>query len=271
MYRLLIVDRDRDTCESLRFLLDWERYGVTGIRTARTAQEGLALAVDFRPHIAILADDLGDFSGFSLAAQLRSAGSPAVCCILSPRAELRAAQLAMDSGARGYLLKPLDRGALDAFIRRAIQWELHGTLPENPTPPDCDPILGVGYGGFSPITNKLLMLIKADYRRSLNLTAISASLGLSSKYMGRVFLKDTGMKFSDYLLQYRMLRAKKLIQDSPEKISVIAGMVGYSQINNFYVHFKRHFGYSPGDLRNFVTPAAGRQNINSLSTENTNK
>ncbi len=73
---------------------------------------------------------------------------------------------------------------------------------------------------------------------------------MSSKYIGRVFLKETGMKFSEYLMSYRMLEAKKRIIHTREKISVIAASVGYVQMNNFYIHFKNYFGVSPSALRN---------------------
>lgn len=58
------------------------------------------------------------------------------------------------------------------------------------------------------------------------------------------------MKFSDYLMAYRILEAKRLILNTQEKISVIANMVGYVQLNHFYIHFKTYFGISPGALRN---------------------
>ena len=42
-----------------------------------------------------------------------------------------------------------------------------------------------------------------------------------------------------------MIQARKLIENTQEKISVIANMVGYSQLNNFYVHFKNYYNISP--------------------------
>ena len=77
---------------------------------------------------------------------------------------------------------------------------------------------------------------------------------MNSKYIGRVFLKDTGMKFTEYLMAYRMLEARRLIKNTQENIAVIASMVGYSHSNNFYVHFKSYFGCSPGTLRDFRFP-----------------
>ena len=51
-------------------------------------------------------------------------------------------------------------------------------------------------------------------------------------------------------MSYRMLEARKLIVSTQEKISVIANMVGYLHMNNFYTHFKTYFGVSPSAMRN---------------------
>ena len=59
------------------------------------------------------------------------------------------------------------------------------------------------------------------------------------------------MKYSEYLTAYRMLEAKRLIINTREKISVVAGMVGYSQLNNFYTQFRDYFGVSPSSLRHY--------------------
>ena len=114
-----------------------------------------------------------------------------------------------------------------------------------------DPVLRTEYGKLSRITNKIILIVKSNYRRGLSLTSIAETLNMSSKYIGRVFLQDTGMKFSAYLTAYRMIQARRLIENSQEKISVVASMVGYSQLNNFYVHFKNYFRISPGALRDY--------------------
>ena len=134
--------------------------------------------------------------------------------------------------------------------------ELGGALPRmDQVRHDIDPVLNVPYSGLSRITNKIIMIVRTDYRRTQTLTGIAEGMHMSSKYIGRIFLKDTGMKFSEYLMAYRMLEARKLIVGTQEKISVIAGMVGYVQLNNFYIHFRNYFGVSPSALRNFETAA----------------
>ena len=50
-------------------------------------------------------------------------------------------------------------------------------------------------------------------------------------------------------MAYRMIQAKRLIETTGDKVAVIAGQVGYTQVNNFYVHFKEYYGFSPTALR----------------------
>jgi YesN/AraC family two-component response regulator len=114
----------------------------------------------------------------------------------------------------------------------------------------ADPVLHVDPEELSRITLKILQAVRKDYWHSLSLTAIAKQHKMSGKYMGRVFLKDTGMRFTDYLLAFRMQEARRLILTTGEKISVVAGMVGYSQLNNFYTHFHQYYGISPSSLRN---------------------
>ena len=48
MYRLLVVDDERDIRENIRYLLDWARYGINQIETAATYEEAVNKALDFR-------------------------------------------------------------------------------------------------------------------------------------------------------------------------------------------------------------------------------
>lgn len=251
-YRLMIVDPDRGICENIPYLLDWSQYGVSGILTANSYEEAISRAVDFQPHIALVELELGDRQGYELVRHLRETGLETVFCTMGDKEDFQWVQQSMRAGARDYLLKPLDTSELRSFLERAVVRELGGALPERPAvQTGVDPVLHTEYGKLSRITNKIILIVKSNYRRGLSLTGIAEMLNMSSKYIGRVFLQDTGMKFSAYLTAYRMIQARRLIENSQEKISVVASMVGYRQLNNFYVHFKNYFRISPGALRDY--------------------
>lgn len=252
MYRLLIADDNADSRERTRTLLDWSAYGISTITTAASYVEAVDKAMDLKPHVAMVSIQLGDHMGYELVEHLHSIGLKTIFCMVADSDSRELIRESMRSGARDYLLRPLETKEVQAFLERAVVNQLNGTLPETGTVKnEVDPVLGVEYSTLSKITNKIILVVRGDYRSTLTLAAIADELNMSSKYIGRIFLKDTGMKFSEYLMSYRMLEAKKLIVNTQEKISVIAYMVGYVQLNNFYTHFKNYFGVSPCALRNY--------------------
>ena len=251
MFRLLIADNKRSVCERLRNLVDWQHYGFTTVATATSYPEALDIAVELRPHIALVSLQLGDQFGYNLARQLRSTGMQTIFCIIAESEEPAHMRRAMQAGVRDYITKPLKQ-PLTEFVERTITEDLHGALPLHAVnAQDTDPVLHLEYSRLSKVTCKILLYIAGNFRSSLSLTTIAEKFNMSSKYIGRVFLKDTGLRFTEYLMAYRMLEARRLIIGTQEKISVIAGMVGYTQLNNFYIHFKNYFGTSPSSLRHF--------------------
>lgn len=257
MYRLLIVDRDEDVCESIRYLVDWSQYDISSVLTAPSYGDAVSSIMDFLPHIALVDIELGDYWGYELAEHVWDAGIRTIFCMMGGREDFQYARKSMRAGARDYLLKPINTKELRAFLERVIVRDLHGTIPEHPlSQPEMDPVLQVEYSQLSRITAKIILIVKSNYRRSQSLTSIADTLNMSSKYIGRIFLQDTGMKFSEYLTAYRMIQARRLIENTREKISVVANMVGYSQLNNFYVHFKDYYHVSPSALRRFDEAAA---------------
>lgn len=251
MYRLLIVD-DPDSCEYIKSLIDWSGYGFSVIMAAHSYIEGVNLSLDLHPHLVLTGVALGTNMGYELADHLCSIGIKSVFAVMSDVLEPEFIIRAMRSGARDFFPKPVEAEELRAFVERVVVCELGGQLNRPDVPRhDVDPVLKVPYADLSRITNKIIMIVKSGYRQPQTLTGIAESMQMSGKYIGRIFLKDTGIKFSEYLMAYRMLEARKLIVSTQEKISVIAGMVGYVQLNNFYIHFRNYFGVSPSALRNF--------------------
>ena len=242
MYRLMIVD-DPEGCEAVRSLIDWQSCGFQVAGAASSCAEGVRLALELRPHLMLLNERLG----CAVAEQLRAVGMRPVFAVMSGERDPERILRAMRAGARDFLSSPPEEGELRAFLERVIVDDLGGSLPPGE---DVDPVLNRPCSQLSRITNRILLEVRSDCRRSLTLTSIAEGMHMSSKYIGRIFLKDTGMKFSEYLMAYRMTEARKRIVSTREKISVIAGTVGYAQLNNFYIHFRRYFGISPGAMRN---------------------
>lgn len=86
---------------------------------------------------------------------------------------------------------------------------------------------------------------------SLNLQFIADQIVyLGVKYIGRCFMKETGVKFSEYLLGIRMERAKQILKTEDTRIEEIAEQVGLGHdVPYFYQLFKRYTGMTPKEYR----------------------
>ena len=248
MYRILIVENDDAIRAGLMTALDYDALGFQPM-AASGFTEGLRLSKTIQPEVVLVDANLDGGRGAELIRQLTALCPGVITCVLLPAEEFVRMRSFMRSGARDYLLQPVDWKSLLGFLRWVLEEGLPSADPLSSGEPETDPVLGVSYETLSRSTQKLISLIRTGYREALNLTELAATLGMSSKYIGRVFLKETGMRFSDYLMAWRMREARQLIQNSREKISVIAKLVGYSQPNTFYTHFRNYYGISPGALR----------------------
>lgn len=250
MYRLLIIDSEEKVCSNITQLLDWSKYGVTSIISATSYPEAITKAIEYKPDIALINTDLGEHKGYDIITQLRDFGLNTIFCMISDVCSFPNIQKSLQMEVKDFLLKPLTSKDLINFLNRVLKQDLHNRhlaiLCESET---LDPILHCNPEHYSKITKKILVIIKNNYQYSLSLTIIGNMFNMSNKYIGRIFLQETGMKFTDYLSAYRMMQAKELIANSLEKISVIAQMVGYSQLNNFYVQFKKYYHISPNVMR----------------------
>ena len=82
------------------------------------------------------------------------------------------------------------------------------------------------------------------YDRKLNL-----GLGFNYSYFSVLFKKETGMNFSDYLIQERMHAAMRLLMETHDSVEKIANQVGYSDVSHFRKLFRNEFGKSVGEMR----------------------
>lgn len=91
--------------------------------------------------------------------------------------------------------------------------------------------------------------IKTNYASNLTLKELSERYFLNSAYLGQIFRKKYGCSFKDYLNQYRMEEAAKLLLRTDRKIYEIAESVGYKDVDYFVNRFIAIKGCTPAKFR----------------------
>lgn len=109
--RVLVVDDDTDAAESLAFCLQLEGRQVHYVTSA---EEALALAETFAPHVALIDLFMPRVDGHALAAQLRKRFGKAIVVVAVTGALKRVELEAFDF----HLMKPIDFARLDELLSR---------------------------------------------------------------------------------------------------------------------------------------------------------
>ncbi len=250
MYRLLLVDDEKQITEGLKFFMPWEKYQISEIRAANTYEEALELGYRFKPHIAMIDVCIGKSFGYDLQGELLRNLPQLHTIMISGYDEFSYVRQVMRQRVVDYLLKPINRAELDKVLKKIVVERLHGSLVgEAGDDAWYDEILEMDIRELSKLVQKILKIVQEEYGKNLNLSVLSDRLEVGGGYLGKLFSKETGMKFSQYLMLYRMDVAKELIISTDYKVAYIANKVGYSHLNYFYMHFQTCFQKSPLEFR----------------------
>jgi two-component system response regulator YesN len=98
------------------------------------------------------------------------------------------------------------------------------------------------------VAEKAVELIHRDYARGMSIRTVAQEIGLSPNYIGAVFRTAIGKSFNEYLTEFRMHRAKELL-DRDSRVKEVAAAVGIQNTSYFCGLFRSAFGVTPGEYR----------------------
>jgi signal transduction histidine kinase/AraC-like DNA-binding protein/ABC-type sugar transport system substrate-binding protein len=140
---------------------------------------------------------------------------------------------------------------------------LHVWLPlrpaaaESPPPlakevecPQCsEDLLQLSLQRAGELSRSLAAYVADHYTASLSREEISVALRVSPNYLSRVFRRDTGMTPWQYLNQYRIVQAQKLLLATGLSITEVAQRVGFNDPAYFVRVFHKEMGKAPLQYR----------------------
>lgn len=102
---------------------------------------------------------------------------------------------------------------------------------------------------YLDIANQMVKIIHERYEEELSLESCASQLNFHPVYLSRVFKKEIGINFSEYLVEYRMNMAKTWLENTNMKISDIAEKLQYTNTSAFIRTFRKIVGMTPGQYR----------------------
>ena len=92
--------------------------------------------------------------------------------------------------------------------------------------------------------------IEQNFQNNISIEEIAGVCGINRSYFGKIFRKSVGRSPQEFLMNYRMVKARELLKLTSLSIADIGSAVGYENQLHFSRAFKGVYGVSPREWRN---------------------
>lgn len=245
MFKVLLVDDEPMLLEGISSIVEWEQQGTVLHGIARNGLEALEFIREHVPDIVITDITMPGLDGMGLIEQ-GSKVSPAIKWILlSGYNEFEYAQKAMRFGVKHYLLKPSSEEDIHEALTEVVQ-ELaeENKMRIHLVNEDTEEL-----AKYSSVVNKMIIAIKENIENpSLSLQWIANEvLYMNTDYLGKLFKKEVGEKFSAYVVKRKIDKAVEIMGKQKDiKVFELAEQLGYGNNPQYFSNiFKKQTGCSP--------------------------
>lgn len=142
-----------------------------------------------------------------------------------------------------------ERAAIDVFLKLSTFEEVRSWFLEDLFAPLFRFLDQQLESRHIDIANRMIQIIQERYDEDLTLEMCAEMLNFHPVYLSRVFKRETGTTFTEYVTEYRMQIAKRWLEETTYKISDIAAKLKYTNTSAFIRTFRRIVGMTPGQYR----------------------
>jgi two-component system response regulator YesN len=93
--------------------------------------------------------------------------------------------------------------------------------------------------------------VQDNYGKSIYIEEVAKKVCLSTNYFSALFKKEMAQSFVNYLINYRIMVAKRILRNSDLNVTEVASAVGYDDARYFGRLFKKYVGMRPNEYRHF--------------------
>ena len=241
--KIMIVDDEPKIRRGMKTLLE-EQDGFEVIGIYDNAMSSLSDMSEKQPNVLITDIKMPEYSGLDLIEKIREKDKNLYIIILSGYGSFKYAQRAIRSGVYRYLTKPTNPRELISVLRE-IELKIEGV---NRTVSKSEENESVEVGNL--LIRKALDYIELHYAEKIGLKTLSDALYISPNYFSDLFRRHMKVKFSDFLIEYRLKKACILLKKPEYKVSEISEMVGFRDSTYFSTVFKKTYNLTPLEYKN---------------------
>jgi two-component system, response regulator YesN len=110
----------------------------------------------------------------------------------------------------------------------------------------------LNYHGNSQLVLQVLRLIAKDDKYELTLAGAASQLHVNPSYLSGHFKRETGMGFSEFVNEQKIIKSKELLEKTNLRLLEIADLCGFEDQSYFTKVFSKRVGMSPREYRNAI-------------------
>lgn len=246
---ILVVDDNRDIVWLIKETLS-SKYVV---REAFSAEEALTLMEQQTPDLIITDIMMPSMDGFALISRIKSdkftRHIPLI--IVSVKVSENEQAEGLDLGADVYLTKPFSSVVLHSVVNRLIsnkkELKDYYYSPESAYEQSGGQLI---HQEDKEFMDSVTAIIKENLAQdTLRPEFIAGKLGLNTRALYRRFKKISPLTPSDFIKDYRMMHAARLLVTTNLSVQEIIYQVGISNKSYFYREFSAKYGMTPRQYR----------------------
>lgn len=248
MLKVAIVEDEELVRQGLVLAVDWAQLGCILVGDAADGEQGMELVLRTQPDFVLTDVRMPHMDGLTMVRRLREEGCTAEFVVLTAYSDFEYAHRALRLGVTDYLLKPFQ----DEELEQAVE-KIRVRLAERAAASVSE---GAGVmrfdlekGSKSKYIEEAISHLRAHYGEELTIADTAAAINLSEGYLSRLFKKETGYTFNNYLTLYRIHTAMHLLQDCHKKVYEVSEEVGFADTTYFSTLFKKFVGLTPSEYQ----------------------
>ena len=254
MYQILVAEDESLERKVLCKILKKHFGELCAIHEAKNGREAVEQFLLHRPQVAILDIEMPGISGLEAARNIRQSGTPCMILFLTAFDKFEYAREAITLRAMDYLLKPYQEQELILTVEEALHLYdrlggmtdsfLRGTVPEPAGEEE------LADRRMAMIRENIECYIREHYSTEISMQSVARAMNYSDAYFCKLFKQCFKVNFSAWLNEYRIDRAREMLQNTRLSVREVSIACGYSDANYFARVFKRVTGKTPSEYRN---------------------
>ena len=253
MHQILVAMGDAAQRQAICGCLEERFREQCTLLSAENGRQALLLFEQYRPQVAILEIEMPQMDGLETARRIRQSASTCALLFVTAHDDFHYAREALQLRALDYLLKPWSEQELMSSVEEALRLvEAYGDDPAARLLAGERCLEGETLHTshrLGQVREDIEAFIREHYTAELSMQTVAKAMNYSDAYFCKLFKQCFRVNFSVYLNEYRIARARELLQSTRLNVREVSNACGYSDSNYFTRVFKRITGKTPSQYR----------------------